>query len=163
MLILIFSGDRPYRHSRALRTYEPCAYDQRLAHSRRCPDRRIGPSWYAEQNACGDEFSFRHGYDTFVFDSALNSGVDRITDFSQVGDTIRLENAVFTALNTAGTLSSSAFYAGTAAHDATDRIIYNAATGALSYDTDGSGAAAPIQFALLGTGLHLTASDFIVI
>jgi len=33
----------------------------------------------------------------------------------------------------------------------------------LSYDSDGIGTAAPVQFALLGTGLSLSASDFNVI
>ncbi len=101
--------------------------------------------------------------DNFVFDVALNSGIDRITDFSRTYDTIRLENAVFGALTSTGQLSSSAFYTGSAAHDATDRIIYNAGTGALYYDPDGTGASAPVQFALLGNGLRLSASDFHVI
>ena len=37
-------------------------------------------------------------YDAFVFDTALSGGIDRILDFSHTYDTIRLENAVFTAL-----------------------------------------------------------------
>jgi serralysin len=70
---------------------------------------------------------------------------------------------VFTALTSTGYLPSSAFYAGSAAHDASDRIIYNSATGAVSYDSDGNGAAAPVQFAQVSTGLNLTSSDFHVI
>ena len=85
-----------------------------------------------------------------------------VARFSHTYDTMRLENAVFTALP-AGYLSSAAFFNGGAAHDATDRIIYNVATGALSYDPDGTGAAAPVQFAVLGTGLNVTANDFYVI
>ena len=54
---------------------------------------------------------------------------------------MRLENSVFTELAT-GTLSGGAFYIGTAAHDASDRIIYNKTTGALSYDFNGNGPAA---------------------
>ena len=101
--------------------------------------------------------------DRFVFTSALNTGIDRITDFSHVDDTIRLENAVFTAFQITGHIISSAFYNGGAAHDDTDRIIYNSATGALTYDVDGTGAAAPVQFAQLGTALYITASDFYVV
>ena len=41
-------------------------------------------------------------YDNFVFNTALNGGIDRITDFSHSYDTIRLENAVFTALTSIG-------------------------------------------------------------
>jgi serralysin len=100
--------------------------------------------------------------DKFVFNAALSSGVDRITDFWHGVDDIWLENSVFTKLTTTGDLAASAFYSGTAAHDSTDRIIYNPATGALSYDSDGTGAAAPVQFALIGPGLSMTASDFYV-
>ncbi|BBF93228.1 CAP domain-containing protein [Blastochloris tepida] len=104
------------------------------------------------------------GADRFVFNTALGSGnVDTITDFSVVDDTIVLENAIFTALRSTGTLSSSAFYAGTAAHDSTDRIIYNPNTGALIYDADGTGSAAGVQVAQLTTGLALQSSDFAVI
>ena len=59
-------------------------------------------------------------------------------------------------------MSSSAFYAGAAAHDSTDRIIYNSNTGALSYDPDGTGAAAAVQFAELSPGLVLTYQDFLI-
>ena len=102
------------------------------------------------------------GYDGFVFNVAASSGIDRITDFSTFYDTIWLENGVFAAFTTTGTLASGAFYSGTAAHDSTDRVIYNPATGALFYDPDGTGAAAAIQFAVIGTGLGLSASDFSV-
>jgi serralysin len=98
--------------------------------------------------------------DRFVFDTSLTGGIDRITDFSHISDTIYLENAVFTALTSTGQISSSGFYIGTAAHDSSDRIIYNSSTGALLYDSDGTGSAAAVQFAVLGTGLGLTASDF---
>jgi Ca2+-binding RTX toxin-like protein len=114
--------------------------------------------------AGADTLTGEGGYDKFVFDSTLSTGVDRITDFSTVYDTIRLENAVFTALGTGtGYLSSSKFYIGAAAHDATDRIIYNSGTGAVFYDPDGTGSAAATQFAWISTGLALTASDFQVI
>ncbi|MDQ0323603.1 hypothetical protein QO002_005809 [Pararhizobium capsulatum DSM 1112] len=105
------------------------------------------------------------GADSFVFNTALNSAtnVDVITDFSVSGDTIQLENAIFTTLGAAGALASSAFHIGTAAADASDRIIYNSATGALSYDADGVGAGAAVRFATLGTGLTMTHADFLVV
>ena len=52
---------------------------------------------------------------------------------------------------------------GAAAADASDRIIYNSATGALYFDVDGVGGAAQVQFATLTAGLALTAADFTVI
>ena len=103
------------------------------------------------------------GSDIFYFDTAPGAGnIDRITDFSTVYDQIGLENGIFTKVGLAGTLASAAFYKGAAAHDTSDRIIYNSATGAVLYDSDGTGAAAAVQIATLGTGLSLTSSDFIV-
>ncbi len=93
------------------------------------------------------------GADTFVFNAALNAvtNVDTITDFKVVDDTMRLENAFMTALAT-GQLSASAFHIGASAADASDRIVYNSGTGALSYDADGSGAGAAVKFAQLVSG-----------
>ena len=60
------------------------------------------------------------GYDSFVFNTALDpaANVDQILDFSTIYDTIRLDDAIFTALAGTGTLSSAAFHTGAAAHDA---------------------------------------------
>lgn len=102
------------------------------------------------------------GYDTFVFDTSPTSGIDTITDFNPAYDTIRLHSSVFTGLPT-GKLASSAFQVGTAANDASDRIIYNKATGAVFFDPDGSGAAAAQQFAQLTPGTAVTNADFSVV
>jgi VCBS repeat-containing protein len=102
------------------------------------------------------------GRDAFVFNTSLKAGSDQVTDFLHSYDSFRLENNVFTTLSTSGPLASSAFWSGSAAHDSTDRVIYNPATGALSYDCDGTGSAAPVEFAQLSPGLSMTASDFIV-
>jgi Ca2+-binding RTX toxin-like protein len=106
----------------------------------------------------------RFGNDTFLFNTTLNAvtNVDRITDFSVAADTIRLENAVFKGLAT-GTLASSAFFRGAAAHDANDRVIYNSTNGMLSFDADGSAAGAAIPFARMTMGLALTSADFVVV
>jgi Ca2+-binding RTX toxin-like protein len=102
------------------------------------------------------------GADTFVFASALGAGnVDSVFGFSVVDDTVRLDPAVFAAL-AAGGLDADAFHAGAVAADAEDRILYNSATGALSYDPDGTGAAAAIQFAVLAPALALTEADFFI-
>jgi Ca2+-binding RTX toxin-like protein len=104
------------------------------------------------------------GADSFVFASSLtSSSIDTIRDFSVAADTIRLENGYFQALARTGTLASSAFHTGSAAHDTSDRIVYNKSTGALYYDKDGTGAAAPVKFAQLAAGLGLTSADFYVI
>ncbi|MER8962982.1 calcium-binding protein [Mesorhizobium sp. M0701] len=103
------------------------------------------------------------GNDAFVFNSALGAGnIDKVTDFNKLQDKIQLDDAVFAGLKLGG-LSSDAFFAGTAAHDSSDHVIYNSSTGALSFDSDGIGGAAQIQFATLSPGLSLTAGSFLVI
>ncbi|MER9849965.1 calcium-binding protein [Mesorhizobium sp. M0106] len=103
------------------------------------------------------------GNDAFVFNTALGSGnIDRVTDFDKLQDKIQLDHAIFAGLKLGG-LSSDAFFAGTAAHDSSDHIIYNSSTGALSFDSDGIGGAAQIQFATLSPGLSLAAGSFLVI
>jgi Ca2+-binding RTX toxin-like protein len=113
--------------------------------------------------AGADQLWGKAGADTFAFGAALGSGVDSIMDFNARDDTIRLDNQIFSALPD-GTLGKGAFYAGTAAHDADDRIIYDAVTHRLYYDADGSGSQAAILFAeLYGSNLKLTNADFVVI
>jgi serralysin len=104
------------------------------------------------------------GADVFYFNMALNSSrnVDTIQDFSVPGDTIRLEDAVFKKL-ARGTLEADAFCIASKALDREDRIIYNKWTGALSYDADGTGAAAALKFAQLTAGLALSRWDFFVV
>jgi Ca2+-binding RTX toxin-like protein len=104
------------------------------------------------------------GADRFLFNAPLGpSNVDRVIDFVRGTDKLALDNAVFGTLP-AGALAPAAFVVGTAAGDASDRIIYDPATGALWYDRDGTGAAAAVQFAVLDTKpATLAATDFIVI
>jgi len=103
------------------------------------------------------------GADGFRFTTALGAtNVDRILDFTVVDDTIFIDNAVFTGL-AAGALAAGAFRNGSAAVDADDRIIYNAATGALLFDVDGVGGTAAVQFATLDGAPVLTSADFQVI
>ncbi|WP_297324796.1 hypothetical protein [Nitrosomonas sp.] len=101
------------------------------------------------------------GQDTFKLTSAGH--IDAITDFIVADDTIQLENAVFTALTTPGTLAVGQLKVGTQALDANDFVVYNNVTGALLYDADASGAGAAVQIATLSAGLALTNVDFVVI
>jgi Ca2+-binding RTX toxin-like protein len=102
------------------------------------------------------------GNDSFVFNTALGAGnIDRITDFNKSQDKIHLDDAIFAGLKLGG-LSSDAFFAGTAAHDSSDHVIYNSATGALSFDSDGAGGASQIQFATLSPNLAVTSTSFFV-
>jgi Ca2+-binding RTX toxin-like protein len=102
--------------------------------------------------------------DTFLFNSSLNAltNVDRITDFSHVNDTIALDHDIFRALDI-GKLATDQFVIGSAAQDANDHVIYNSQTGALSYDADGVGGLAAIQFASVDAKLPLDQTDFFIV
>ena len=104
------------------------------------------------------------GGDTFQFDTPLVAGeFATITDFAAGVDTVALASAAFTQAGAVGPLAAGAFFIGAAAHDASDRIIYNSGSGALLYDPDGTGAQAATQFATVSQGLALTAGDFKII
>jgi Ca2+-binding RTX toxin-like protein len=112
-----------------------------------------------------DALSGGAGSDCFVFNTPLGAANrDTITDFNHFDDTFELENAIFTKLG-AGShmLNASFFRAGAKALDSNDYIVYNPASGLLSYDVDGNGAHAPIAFALLGNKPVLAYNDFLVI
>jgi Ca2+-binding RTX toxin-like protein len=104
------------------------------------------------------------GNDTFVFASAFSAttNLDTVADFSVSDDTMQLGSNVFTTLPL-GSLAADAFFIGTAAQDAEDRIIYNSASGALMYDKDGTGSSAATEFATLSGGLALTSNNFTVV
>ena len=88
------------------------------------------------------------GFDTILFNAPLGlANFDRVLDFAPAFDTMQLENAVFTGLTQGAFLPAADFVIGAAAADATDRIIYNSATGNLFFDADGTGAAAQVLFA----------------
>ena len=102
------------------------------------------------------------GRDGFFFNTAPGPGnVDRILDFD-ADDVINLARYAFTKVGPLGTLNASAFVLGTSAADGNDRILYDAATGDISYDPDGSGAAAAILFATVSAGTPLTHADFFI-
>ena len=103
------------------------------------------------------------GADVFLFRTAPVAGEwDRITDFAPGQDMISLRAEAFTGLDK-GVLAEGvlAIAAGGVAQEADDRILYDSATGALYWDTDGAGGADAMQFAQLQAGLALTAADFV--
>ena len=124
-------------------------------------DRLIG-------GAGNDTLTGGGGADQFVLTQALSSTANRdvLADFVSGTDTIQLSLSVFGALGVApGDLASDQFWSGNgirAAHDASDRIIYDTATGSLLYDADGSGSGAAVAIAVVGLATHpsLVYSDF---
>ncbi len=102
------------------------------------------------------------GADTFVFSSALVAGkFDTIVGFDGNADAVKLSKTVFQAFASASSVATNAFELGSVATSLLTRLLYNSASGALLYDSDGAGGAAAIQFASV-TGLtgELSAADF---
>ncbi len=105
------------------------------------------------------------GADTFAFTTPLNAlrNVDTVTDFVNGTDKIQLSPAIFRELGFSASPSTDAFFhAGSAAHDADDRIVYDQSNGALFYDADGTGALAAVQFAVLSLTPTLLYTDLVV-
>ncbi|GFE69461.1 S-layer family protein [Chroococcus sp. FPU101] len=100
--------------------------------------------------------------DSLIFSNPYDRNA-RITDFTPDDDLIVVSASGFGGGLTQGELfSSEEFIIGTSATTATQRFIYNDATGALLFDAEGTGMAAAIQFATLSAGLALTHEDIFV-
>lgn len=103
-----------------------------------------------------------NGTDRFVFDAAPASGVDTIQAY-QAEDTILLDEDAFLGIGARGALGAARFRLGTAAADRSDRIIYDATTGSVWFDRDGTGPVAQKLFLRLPAGSPLTAGEFLII
>jgi serralysin len=104
------------------------------------------------------------GSDIFRFDAQPGAGhVDTVRDFVVGADLLQLTRTTFAAFSNQGAVQAWQFTIGSAAATTDHRLIYNSSTGALLYDADGTGGAAQVQFATLGTGLALSASSFALI
>ena len=110
-----------------------------------------------------DKLIGNDGNDTFIFSTALNrnTNLDRVMDFIAADDSFLLDHRVFRGL-TGAVLSDPAFFQGGAAHDASDRIIYNDVNGSLLFDIDGKGGQAAVKFAQISAGLTLSNVDFLI-
>ena len=106
-----------------------------------------------------DQLTGGNGLDVFKFES-WGQGLDTVTDFNVVDDTIYLSSNVFRL--PVGTLNPSLLTIGTTANNTNQRIIYNPVTGALLYDADGSGSGTARVFATLSPGLTLTNRNIVV-
>ncbi|NKQ72209.1 RTX toxin, partial [Rhizobium sp. UPM1132] len=104
------------------------------------------------------------GGDTFVFNvKPDNISVDHIRDFSSAaGDKLMLDHSIFAALSLSG-FSDENFVLGTKALEADDKLIYDKASGILSYDADGSAAGAAVHVADLDNSAALHFNDFLLV
>jgi Ca2+-binding RTX toxin-like protein len=109
-----------------------------------------------------DSFTGGAGVDRFIIDR-VTSLVAQISDFEAGTDMLGLGQKSYAALFSNGVLKDGAFANGAAATTATQRLFYDAGTGGLYYDSDGSGAAVAVQVATLtNTPASLAASDFVL-
>ena len=110
--------------------------------------------------AGSDTLTGGSGADRFVFNRPPTSeSIDRITDFVAGEDRIALASTAFPEL-AGGPLSPDSFTIGAVATAEGPTVIYDARTGMLSYDADGTGQTVEAQlFAQLQPGLALSAGD----
>ena len=109
-----------------------------------------------------DSFTGGAGADRFIIDR-VTSLVAQISDFEAGTDTLGLGQKSYAALFSNGVLKDGAFANGAAATTATQRLFYDAGTGGLYYDSDGTGVAEAMQVATLtNTPASLSASDFVL-
>jgi Ca2+-binding RTX toxin-like protein len=122
-----------------------------------------------------DQLTGGAGADAFIFNSAATVvGVDSITDFNVPEDKIWVSASGFglsvpqdqatqqLLFSNQLVLPAEQFRLGSSAVTSSERFIYNNTSGALFFDADGVGAAAPIQIAQLAAGLALTNQNFIL-
>jgi Ca2+-binding RTX toxin-like protein len=103
------------------------------------------------------------GRDRFVFDAALKSkAADVITDYSTADDRFVLDASIFVNTNI-GPLARDAFVLGTRAEDLEDRIIYDATSGSLWFDLDGSGRGKKALFATVDPDTAIDHREFDVL
>jgi len=100
--------------------------------------------------------------DQFIFSTAPGLGeTDTVADFAPGQDSLQLKQTIFSELGNIGkfTAGDERFFIGANAHDASDRIIYDADSGALYFDADGNGQGVAVQIAILTGQPGLAATD----
>lgn len=102
------------------------------------------------------------GSDRFVY-TALNHGVDTITDFDTAADLIAIDASAFGGGLNPGILSDSQFVLGATAQDSDDRFIFNPNTDRLLYDADGNGGANPVLLANFSNGVTLDSDNIQIV
>ncbi|MFC2970848.1 calcium-binding protein [Azotobacter bryophylli] len=108
------------------------------------------------------------GNDTFVFDNLGVGGIDTIKDFTSGSDLLQLDSTVFAPLTALGGVQAGNLVIGdssvgaVSAADADDYLLFDANTGILSFDADGSGLGAAVEIAQVGVA-SLSATDFVVV
>ena len=109
-----------------------------------------------------DTLTGKGGADTFVFDASAGSPADHVTDFTaSEGDRLQIRAATY-GLD-AHLDAAAMFHAGTEAAGSGGQIVYDAASGKLWVDADGSGGQAPVLLAVLDGGPALDGQDILLV
>jgi Ca2+-binding RTX toxin-like protein len=109
----------------------------------------------------GDTLTGGSGKDKFIF-NGKGEGIDTITDFSVVDDTIYVSKKGFGGGLTVGELKANQFFIGSKAGNSSNRFIYDKSIGGLFFDIDGKGGTGQVQIAQLSGGLAMTNKDIYV-
>lgn len=112
----------------------------------------------------GDVVTGGDGADRFRF-GASNEGSDSISDFVTGTDVIEVVRGGFLGGLKVGMnlLAEGRFVEGAVATAARGQFLYDATTGTLRWDSDGTGVRASVVLAELGAGTALVGSDIVVI
>jgi Ca2+-binding RTX toxin-like protein len=127
-----------------------------------------GNDWL-EGRGGNDQLSGGSGLDSYVFREFGAANADTLLNFDGGNwDSLRFDNAAFTALGPDGHFSTAdaRFFAAagaTGGHDADDRIVYNTTSGQLYYDADGAGGADAQLIATIQGATPVVAPDIWVI
>ena len=126
--------------------------------------RSFGIDTHIDSKAGEDRLTGGSGGDNFVFDvKPDNMSVEKIRDFfSAAEDKLLLDHSIFAALSLSA-FSDENFVHGKKALEADDKLIYDQASGILSFDADGSAAGAAIHVAELDNSAALHFKDFLLI
>jgi len=104
------------------------------------------------------------GSDRFVFGEVRAGEQDVLTDFTSA-DELAFVHTVFLALGATGPVAAGMFLGAPnpSPQTASQHLLYDTATGVLSYDSDGDGAAVPVVLAVLQGHPALGVADLLVV
>lgn len=126
--------------------------------------RSFGIDTHIDSKAGADMLTGGSKGDSFVFDvKPDNLSVDKIRDFSSAAeDKLLLDHSIFAALSLSA-FSDESFVHGKKALEADDKLIYDQASGILSFDADGSAAGTAIHVADLDNSAALHFKDILLV
>jgi Ca2+-binding RTX toxin-like protein len=110
-----------------------------------------------------DRLKGGQGNDSFVLSAARGFGLDVITGFNPANDTILFSRSgVGSSINLDAVAAGQLVY-GSVAQDRGDRFLYNLQSGALLFDSDGTGSTQAVLIGTLKNKPRITAADIVVI